>query len=757
MKSYADRHDTTKRRRRNSALDLFREEMGLLNDEDLQGMVDGPTDYVNETFNQLEIENADGSQSVHLICEDELAEAEGLVGKSEFLEVLEQSVRAKLRESFEGTGFTEKDCPWLKHLFRHYGRRSAKYLEHSIHKYLPSSRQAESIEGYIIPLQEKVERAIAAWLKTGQITEVPAEIPRSLMRVAGQDAANQRARMGKGIELDSSTKSKMEGAFGANVGDVKVHTESEGSAFAEELDAQAATIGKDIAFGAGKYKPGTPEGDALIAHELAHVMQQQGSAETGEMGSGADYSAMEEDAEGATRGVLGRLWGGMKSSFSNLKANAWPRLKSGLQVQRCAKNDVEHIAEPLTEPEIDTKLEQERKEVQSDDSKWDYWTVDIPPSKKCEDLATKFKNGTEGRAKSDPTNGDPGNANRWVRVYWWEVRDAILYLNDWTMNDFNHPVYNKKIKVPTADFWNGLELRYYSDSDFILGGKYRRERLRMEPLIEEGEKLPQELTISEANAQGKTLPQKAIETTSGFDTSTVLTLDDPEMVSWIYLTLGPYRKQIEESATSNQIPKRLLVTVLIAELSDISVIDVNQTEGSIGMAQIQIETAFKDNLVDYPKEELDEQKTKIKTNQPTLSDDEVTELAKKEIIKNRLWIPQYAIEGAAREINLLLTQMGQNQDNPWQKRVNFTAASPTGETTYDHVSDFAEIAGIKKMEGQVARESNLAKTVTGAYNSPNLITASTDAEVDVQTNGVIHGDNASIIAFYMYMWNIFGR
>lgn len=336
MKTYADRHDDGRRkRRRSSSLNRFQDELGSLDEDQLQFMVDAPNDYVNDIFNQFDLEQGTASRSAHLITEDESAEAEGLIGKSAFLELAEQSVRSKLQESFEGTGFTEKDCPWLKHLFRHYGRRSAKYLEHSIHKYLPGTKQAESAEEYIAPLGEKVQRAIAAWLKTGQITEVPNEIPRSLMRVAGQDAANQRARMGKGKQLDSSTKSKMEGAFGASLGDVKVHTENEGSAFAEELDAQAATIGKDIAFGAGKYKPGTPEGDALIAHELAHVMQQQGATETGEMGSGADYSAIEQDAEGATRGVMGRLWGGMRSSFADLKANAWPRLKSGLQMQRC--------------------------------------------------------------------------------------------------------------------------------------------------------------------------------------------------------------------------------------------------------------------------------------------------------------------------------------------------------------------------------------------------------------------------------------
>lgn len=303
-----------------------------------QIMIDSPNDYVADIFNVYELTHEGTSENSHLITEDKCSESEGLIGKSAFLDIAEEHVRATLRKSFEGTGFTEKDCPWLQHLFRHYNRRSAKYLEHSIHKYLPGTKQAESIDQYIAHLSEKVQRAIAAWLITGQITEVPAEIPRRLMRVAGQEAANQRARMGKGKELDKVTKTRMEAAFSASFGEVKVHVENEGSVFAKELDAEAATIGADIAFAEGKYKPGTPEGDALIAHELAHVLQQQNANESGIMGSGSgsEYEAIEDDAEAATRGVMGRLFGGMKSVVSDLKANAWPRLKSGLQVQRCA-------------------------------------------------------------------------------------------------------------------------------------------------------------------------------------------------------------------------------------------------------------------------------------------------------------------------------------------------------------------------------------------------------------------------------------
>lgn len=346
MKTYADRHDDDRRKRKRPNR-MMRERFEDLDEEEVMEMIDSPHEnlmLMMEQFTSPEPREADES---HLIGDDHTAEAEGKISKSAFLEMLEAEVRANLAESFEGTGFSEKDCPWLKHLFRHYKHRGAAHLEKSIHKYLPETRNAESVEEYIAPLQAKVQRAIAAWLKSGEITEVPDEIPRSLLQMAGQGAANQRAKMGKGKELESGTKSKMEGAFGANLSDVKVHTDSEGSAFAQGLDAQAATIGKDIAFASDKYKPGTPEGDALIAHELAHVMQQSDAMENGEMGSGADYGAMEEDAEGATMGVMGKLFGKAKGIFGDLRMNGMVRLKSGLQVQRCNRGKREPDIAPL--------------------------------------------------------------------------------------------------------------------------------------------------------------------------------------------------------------------------------------------------------------------------------------------------------------------------------------------------------------------------------------------------------------------------
>lgn len=59
---------------------------------------------------------------------------------------------------------------------------------------------------------------------------------------------------------------------------VRIHTDRRAAESARALGARAYTIGSDIYFGAGEYRPGTREGRRLIAHELAHVAQQRGAA-----------------------------------------------------------------------------------------------------------------------------------------------------------------------------------------------------------------------------------------------------------------------------------------------------------------------------------------------------------------------------------------------------------------------------------------------------------------------------------------------
>jgi hypothetical protein len=81
-----------------------------------------------------------------------------------------------------------------------------------------------------------------------------------------------------GQRLDDGTRSFMEPRFAFDFSKVRVHTDGRAADSARTVGAVAYTIGRDMVFGAGQYAPQTGRGQRLIAHELAHVVQQGGSA-----------------------------------------------------------------------------------------------------------------------------------------------------------------------------------------------------------------------------------------------------------------------------------------------------------------------------------------------------------------------------------------------------------------------------------------------------------------------------------------------
>jgi hypothetical protein len=143
---------------------------------------------------------------------------------------------------------------------------------------------------------------------------------------AAQAASPQavRARLGDGQPLPSGVRSRMKGALGHDFGRVRVHADGAAQGAARDLGARAFTIGHDVAFGASEWRPGTLVGDAILAHELAHVAQQR---EGGASGGEARSEALEHDADTAAASAVGAAYG--------LGTASRPRLTSGLRLQRC--------------------------------------------------------------------------------------------------------------------------------------------------------------------------------------------------------------------------------------------------------------------------------------------------------------------------------------------------------------------------------------------------------------------------------------
>ncbi len=107
-----------------------------------------------------------------------------------------------------------------------------------------------------------------------------------------------------GDPLDAGIRVTMESRFGHDFGRVRVHADSDAAQAASALHAQAWTVGQHLVFGQGQYAPGRRGGDLLLAHELAHVVQQTGAA-LAASASGED--SLEREAAGAAdRVVAGR-------------------------------------------------------------------------------------------------------------------------------------------------------------------------------------------------------------------------------------------------------------------------------------------------------------------------------------------------------------------------------------------------------------------------------------------------------------------
>ena len=110
---------------------------------------------------------------------------------------------------------------------------------------------------------------------------------------------------GSGRPLDDSVASRLAPSMGGAVDGVRVHAGEEAAQLARAVSARAFTVGNDIFFGAGEYRPGTRHGDALIAHEVAHVLQQRDMPASGPLALSQPGDAMERQADDLARGVSG--------------------------------------------------------------------------------------------------------------------------------------------------------------------------------------------------------------------------------------------------------------------------------------------------------------------------------------------------------------------------------------------------------------------------------------------------------------------
>lgn len=117
------------------------------------------------------------------------------------------------------------------------------------------------------------------------------------------EADIQRER-GGGQALDSAARGQMEPALGADFSGVRVHTDTRADTLNHDLGARAFTTGQDIFFKQGEYSPGSSSGRELLAHELTHVVQQDGDRVRRKLTVGAVDDPYEQEADRTASQVM---------------------------------------------------------------------------------------------------------------------------------------------------------------------------------------------------------------------------------------------------------------------------------------------------------------------------------------------------------------------------------------------------------------------------------------------------------------------
>ena len=148
-----------------------------------------------------------------------------------------------------------------------------------------------------------------------------------------------------GQPLDAVTRAFMESRFGHNFSDVRVHTDTRAGESAHAVSALAYTVGKQIVFRHGCYQPGSIEGRRLLAHELAHTIQQGAAAANPrwDLIVGAQSDPLEAEAAQRATSITGE---------SRSLAAEKPLGRSALKIQRQLLPGVQPLDFPTESTEI---------------------------------------------------------------------------------------------------------------------------------------------------------------------------------------------------------------------------------------------------------------------------------------------------------------------------------------------------------------------------------------------------------------------
>jgi hypothetical protein len=143
------------------------------------------------------------------------------------------------------------------------------------------------------------------------------------------DAGAVEDELGPGSPLPTTIRSKMETGLGRSLGGVVLHTSGAAGEAVRSRGARALTVGGHVAVAPEWYRPGSLAGDALLAHELAHTVQQGFGPGPPSLDAPAGGTSLEHEADAAAATTLLRAHAGAPLAAPSIRPSG------GLRLQRC--------------------------------------------------------------------------------------------------------------------------------------------------------------------------------------------------------------------------------------------------------------------------------------------------------------------------------------------------------------------------------------------------------------------------------------
>ncbi|MFZ5440297.1 MAG: eCIS core domain-containing protein [Myxococcota bacterium] len=204
----------------------------------------------------------------------------------DFLAGLRLDLERMVTDELRTLGASGRDCPWIELYLDRYGQQPAPVVATFLRRYVgPAVDEARTPQELRRHIVERVRVGVRAWHRNGgslagaipELGALPAVRPTS----PHAEAFAMLARLDDGAHLPSGVRRRFERAFGLSLDHIRLHDDAHAAALAQEQGAAGFAVGAHVVVRNGPAH-GTVARDALLAHELAHTLEQRPGEGTGE-------------------------------------------------------------------------------------------------------------------------------------------------------------------------------------------------------------------------------------------------------------------------------------------------------------------------------------------------------------------------------------------------------------------------------------------------------------------------------------------